>query len=162
MVAGEGKSQQACETTKRSIEILLEHIAYVQDQVDHQNVKWGTHDLKDVQDEFSMAHGKLAQFKISLLMLSRRVDGLQDLKEQVKILTMSYSGIEDLAEERHSEYMLRSIVINEQPIPVAVDVNHERIVAQIKWASEQNDISTIVALMKSQVSASAVQQEACP
>ena len=107
MVDGEGKSHKALETTKRSIEILLEEIAYVRDQVDHQNIKWETHDLQDVQDELSMTHGKLAQFKMSLLMLSRRVDGLEDLKEQVKSLTMSYSGIEDLAEERHSEYMLR-------------------------------------------------------
>ena len=143
MVDGEGTSQQARETTKRSIEILLEQTAYVQDQVDHQN------DLQDVQYELSMTHGKLAQFKMSLLMLSRRVDGLAALKEQVKILTMSmsYSCIEDLAEERHSEYMLRSIVVNEQPVPVTVDVNHARIVARIKTASEQNDISTIVALM---------------
>ena len=105
--------------------------------------------MQDVQDELAMTHGKLAQFKMSLLMLSRRVDGLAALKEQVKILTMSmsYSCIEDLAEERLSEYMLRSIVVNEQPVPVTVDVNHARIVARIKTASEQNDISTIVALM---------------
>ena len=124
-----------------------------------------------------MTHGKLAQFKMSLLMLSRRVDGLEDLKEQVKTLTMSYSGIEDLAESRHSAYMLRlgkseeSLVINDQPVPVpvdlnqakmvaqmeteestvgkkqpdpvTVDVNHARVVAQIKTASEQHDISTI-------------------
>ena len=34
MVDGEGKSQKAHETTKQSIEILLEHIAYIRDQVD--------------------------------------------------------------------------------------------------------------------------------
>ena len=100
MVDGEGKSQQARETTKRSIEILLEQTAYVQDQVDHQN------DLQDVQYELSMTHGKLAQFKMSLLMLSRRVDGLEDLKEQVKSLTMSYSGIGDLLPNRSSITML--------------------------------------------------------
>ena len=53
MVDGKGKSQKAHETTKRSIEILLEQIAYVRDQVDHQNVKWGTHDLQDVQYELT-------------------------------------------------------------------------------------------------------------
>ena len=161
MVDGEGTSQQARETTKRSIEILLEQTAYVQDQVDHQN------DLQDVQYELSMTHRKLAQFKMSLLMLSRCVDGLEDLKKQFKSLTMSYSGIADLAEERHPAYMLRfikseeSLVVNEQPVPITVDVNHARIVAQIKTASEQNDISAIVALMKSHESASVVQQEAC-
>ena len=123
--------------------------------------------LQDVQYKLSMTHGKLAQFKMSLLMLSRCVDGHEDLRERVKILTMSYSCIEDLAEERHSAYMLRfvkseePIVGNERPVPITVDVNHTRTVAQIKTASEQNDIFTIVALMKSHVSASAVQQEAC-
>ena len=142
MVDGEGTSQQARETTKQSIETLLEQIAYVRDQVNHQNVKWETHDLQDVQYELSMTHRKLAQFKMSLLMLSRRVDGLAALKEQVKILTMSYSCIEDLAEERHSEYMLRfvkseePIVVNEQPVPVTVDVNQATVVAQIKIASD--------------------------
>ena len=38
MVARKGKSQKARETTKRSIKILLEQIAYVRDQVDEQNV----------------------------------------------------------------------------------------------------------------------------
>jgi hypothetical protein len=142
MVDGEGTSQQARETTKQSIETLLEQIAYVRDQVNHQNVKWETHDLQDVQYELSMTHRKLAQFKMSLLMLSRRVDGLAALKEQVKILTMSYCCIEDLAEERHSEYMLRfvkseePIVVNEQPVPVTVDVNQATVVAQIKIASD--------------------------
>ena len=123
--------------------------------------------LQDVQYKLSMTHGKLAQFKMSLLMLSRCVDGHEDLRERVKILTMSYSCIEDLAEERHSAYMLRfvkseePIVGNERPVPITVDVNHTRTVAQIKTASEQNDISAIVALMKSHESASVVQQEAC-
>ena len=100
-------------------------------------------------------------------MLSQYVDSLEDLKEQAKSLIMSYSGIEDLAEERHSAYMLRleksveSLIVDAQPVPVTVDVNHARIVAQIKMASEQHDISTIVALMKSHVSASAVQQDLC-
>ena len=124
--------------------------------------------MQDVQDELSIMHGKLAQFKTSLLlMLSQYVDSLEDLKEQAKSLIMSYSGIEDLAEERHSAYMLRleksveSLIVDAQPVPVTVDVNHARIVAQIKMASEQHDISTIVALMKSHASASTVQQKAC-
>ena len=53
MVDGEGTSQQARETTKQSIETLLEQIAYVRDQVNHQNVKWETHDLQDVQYELT-------------------------------------------------------------------------------------------------------------
>ena len=94
--------------------------------------------MQDVQDELAMTHGKLAQFKMSLLMLSRCVDGLEDLKKQFKSLTMSYSGIADLAEERHPAYMLRfikseeSLVVNEQPVQVTVDMNQATVVAQIK------------------------------
>ena len=74
MVDGEGKSQKAQEATKQSIEILLEQIACLRSipsrPVKHQV---GT---QDFQEELSMTRRKLAQVKICLLTLNRRVDSV--------------------------------------------------------------------------------------
>jgi len=74
MVDGEGKSQKVQETTKQSIEILLEQIACLRSipsrPVKHQV---GT---QDFQEELSMTRRKLAQVKICLLTLNRRVDSV--------------------------------------------------------------------------------------
>jgi hypothetical protein len=115
LVAVQGKSARAEQTTKQTIELLLQQLDDLRAVVESDQVQYdGKDDLKQIQKEFAeMAH-EFSSFRRVIRDYEDCIEGLASMDERVKSLEGKFRMFEDSVKERLTRLEVRTTLVEER------------------------------------------------
>jgi hypothetical protein len=100
ILVSDGKCLQAKDSAAKELLAVTKEVKFIRSLLEDGKVRWGN-DIKEVKIEIEKTHETLVELKISLRGIS---NGLDDLNDTVKKLTLSYFDLDNLIDTRHNEY----------------------------------------------------------
>jgi hypothetical protein len=115
LVAVQGKSARAEQTTKQTIELLLQQLEDLRAVVESDQVQYGNKDdLNQIQKEFAeMAH-EFSSFRRVIRKYKDCIDGLASMDERIKSLERKFGMFEDIVTERLTQVEDRTTLLEER------------------------------------------------